>query len=96
MGIGKVSFEMLMENKQLRFIIVCDEYFKSIIEKQVTSFYPSANIEYLDDYEFHTEGNKMNGFYMHTINEYFLSPQNLQGNGRRSIERHGECFFLSL
>jgi len=68
----KISFELLMENKQLKFIIVCDKYYKSIIEKQVTSFYPSANIDYIEDYEFQTKGNKTNGFYLHMINDYWF------------------------
>jgi hypothetical protein len=68
----KISFELLLEEKQLKFIVVCDEYFRSIIEKQITSFYPSANIEYIDDYEFKTPENKMNGFYLHTENDFWF------------------------
>ncbi len=68
----KVSFEMLMSKRELRFIIVIDEYYKSIIEKQVTSFFPSANIERIQDYDFKTKGNIVRGYYMHTVNpEWF-------------------------
>jgi len=68
----KISFELLLEKKQLKFIVVCDNYFKSIIEKQITSFYPSANIDYIDNYEFKTKDNFVNGFYLHIQNDFWF------------------------
>ncbi len=68
----KVSFEIVMRNKELCFFVVCDEYFQSIIEKQITTFYPSANVEPVADYEFKRDGYKHNGFYMHLVNNEYM------------------------
>jgi hypothetical protein len=40
-----ISFEFQFEKRQLCFVIVCDTYYQKIIEKQVTTFYESAEIE---------------------------------------------------
>ncbi len=65
----RISFELVMKNKQLHFYVVCDEYFQSILEKQITTFYPSADIQVSDDYEFKRSKYKYNGFYMHAVKE---------------------------
>lgn len=61
----KISIELLMQNKELKFIVVVDEYYKSIIEKQVTSFFPSANIESVEPYNIKND-NFVNGYYIYT------------------------------
>ncbi len=68
----KISLEMWMENRELKFFVVCDEYYKSIIEKQVTSFFPTANIETVEEPELNLKGNIMNGYYLHTVNEFWF------------------------
>ncbi len=68
----KISFEILMEDQQLKFIIVVDDYYQSIVEKQVTSFFPSANVSQIKDYEFKTANNIVNGFYLYTTKEYWF------------------------
>lgn len=68
----KISFEVLMSEKQLRFIIAIDAYYKSIIEKQVTSFFPSANVEPIPDYDFKGKNNVIRGYYIHTVNDYWF------------------------
>ncbi|MEI7511094.1 MAG: type IV secretion system DNA-binding domain-containing protein [Candidatus Peregrinibacteria bacterium] len=66
----KVSFEMVLKDKKLQFYVVCDEYYEEIIEKQITSFYPSAGIEVSEHpYDFHRDGNFVNGFYLHSQQE---------------------------
>ena len=40
-----VSFELIVEKKELSFYVVTDEHYTDIVEKQVTSFYPSADIQ---------------------------------------------------
>ncbi|MCT4591788.1 MAG: type IV secretion system DNA-binding domain-containing protein [Candidatus Gracilibacteria bacterium] len=74
----KISFEILMEEKNLKFIIVCDEYFQSIIEKQVTSFFPSADIQAVEDYEIKRPGYKYNGYYIHTKNDFWYPIKTFQ------------------
>ncbi|MBI5415129.1 type IV secretion system DNA-binding domain-containing protein [Candidatus Peregrinibacteria bacterium] len=67
----KISFELVMKEKQLSFYVVCDEYFQSIVEKQITTFYPSADIEATQDYEFKREKHLFNGFYMYLKEDIF-------------------------
>jgi type IV secretory pathway TraG/TraD family ATPase VirD4 len=68
-GCPQLSFELQIENQQLSFVIVCDQYYQKIIEKQVTSFYESAEIEPVipeKRFEISGEGLYTNGFYMYT------------------------------
>lgn len=74
----KISFEMVMEAQQLKFFIVVDAYYQSILEKQVTSFFPSANIERTHDYELKTEDNIINGYYLYTIKQYWFPIKSLK------------------
>lgn len=67
---NEISFEMVMLKKQLQFYIVCDAYYQSIIEKQVTALYPSAEIlPSQKPYTLKIKGNSLNGFYMYTKKE---------------------------
>lgn len=68
-GCPQISFELQIEDQRLSFVIVCDEYYEKIIEKQVTSFYESAEIEPIvpkKRFEITGKGLKSNGFYMYT------------------------------
>jgi len=40
----QISFEMFLEDNELNFYIVCHPYFQKIVEKQITSFYPNAEV----------------------------------------------------
>lgn len=40
-----ISFEIIVEKKVINFYVVAVEYYSGLIEKQITSFYPSAEIE---------------------------------------------------
>ena len=68
----KISFEVLMKDRQLRFIVGTDRYFQEIIEKQITSFFPSANIELIPPYTFKDEGDTVRGFYFHTERDHWF------------------------
>ena len=57
------SFELVAHQKVIDFYIATPAYYKNIIEKQVTSYYTDADIQYLDEYEHHIKGNKMKGYY---------------------------------
>ncbi|MCF7831114.1 type IV secretion system DNA-binding domain-containing protein [Candidatus Gracilibacteria bacterium] len=64
-----ISLELQFENRQLSFVIVCDEYYQNIIQKQITSFYESAEIEILSPEErfvINPQGSHVNGYYFHT------------------------------
>ncbi len=61
-----VSFEMFLENKELGFYVVTPPYYQSLVEKQITSFYPNANVSIQKNpYILRPRGNKINGFYFH-------------------------------
>ncbi len=48
----QISFEMFLEENELNFYIVCHPYFQKIVEKQITAFYPSAEISMEKPYTF--------------------------------------------
>lgn len=57
------SFELVAHQKVVDFYISTPEYYKGIMEKQITTYYPSANIEPIEAYEHIPKGNKLKGFY---------------------------------
>lgn len=60
-----VSFELVLKNKELYFYVVTHKYFRTLIEKQITSYYPDADITYVDDYELGQKGDYLKGYYLH-------------------------------
>jgi hypothetical protein len=74
----KISFEIVMREKELTFLVVVDKYYQSIIEKQVTSFFPSANVEPIPDYRIKTKENVVRGFYLHTVNDHWFPIKGIQ------------------
>lgn len=40
-----VSFEMVYSDEKINFYVVVNKYYQSIVEKQITSFYPDAYVE---------------------------------------------------
>src|SRR6185295_12338404 len=68
----QISFELVMQDKQLHFYVICDEYFQSILEKQITTFYPNANIDIVPPYNFKRRGYSYNGFFMYTVKDEFM------------------------
>lgn len=67
-----VSFELVLQNKELYFYVVTYKYFKTLIEKQITSYYPDAEITYEDDYKIGNDGDSIKGYYLHTKGEDHL------------------------
>ncbi|MBT3865112.1 type IV secretion system DNA-binding domain-containing protein [Candidatus Peregrinibacteria bacterium] len=57
------SFELVLENKLVNFYISSPKYYAEILEKQVTSYYPDAEVTPVDKYVAFPEGNKMKGYY---------------------------------
>lgn len=74
----KISFELQFENRELAFTIVCDPYYQKLIQKQVTSFYESADIEILEKekrFDLQPQGYHTNGFYLFTEKDYWYPIQ---------------------
>ena len=55
----QVSFEILVQDNELNFFIVCHPYFHKIVEKQITTFYSSAEVVVEQPYSL-----KQKGFHM--------------------------------
>lgn len=73
-----ISFEFQFEKRELYFVVVCDSYYESIIQKQITSFYESAEIEHIapkDRFELGGKGLTTNGYYLHTAEDFWYPIQ---------------------
>jgi len=74
----QISFELQFSNQELHFVIVCDEYYQKIIQKQVTTFYESAEVEVLapkDQFQINPEGHYANGYYLFTEEKFWYPIQ---------------------
>lgn len=77
-GKPMISFELQTEKRELAFVVVCDPYYQKIIEKAVTSFYESAEIEILapkDRIDLRSNGNYYNGFYFYSEKQDYFPIQ---------------------
>ncbi len=62
------SFEIVAHKKMLDFYISTPAFYQSILEKQITSYYPDAEVQPIEPYNHIPEGNKTKGFYSFTRN----------------------------
>ena len=68
-----ISFELFLEKHQLSFYVVVNEYYQSIIEKQITSFYKDADIQVgKEPYTLFEKGKKVRGYFMYTKRDYWF------------------------
>lgn len=59
-----ISFELYLENGLITFYTVCPPELASIVEKQITSFYPSAEITPMQTPDLEDKGKATVGYYM--------------------------------
>lgn len=72
-----ISFELIVENHQLSFYVVVNEYYQSIVEKQITTFYKDASIEKLaEPYNVFEKGKQARGYFMYTKKPYWYPINN--------------------
>jgi len=69
----RISFEMFLEKRELFFYVVTFPYYRSIVEKQITTFYPDAEIEYTKPPQLFEEGYDIKGYSM-TLDRDFYFP----------------------
>ena len=77
-GKPMISFELQFEKRQLYFVVVCDPYYQKIIQKQITSFYYSAEVEVIkpeDRFTLEEKGHRSNGFFMFLKRSYWYPIQ---------------------
>jgi hypothetical protein len=62
-----ISFELFLEKHQLSFYVVVNDYYRSIIEKQITTFYKDADIQVeTTPYNLFEKGKQIRSYYMYT------------------------------
>lgn len=61
-----VCFELHIDKKNLYFYVATLPYYKSIVEKQITTFYPDAEIELTKAPVMYETGYHTKGYYIHT------------------------------
>lgn len=66
-GQNYLSLEYAVLEKEIHFFIVCPRELESLIEKQVTSFYPDCFIEKVEDYNIFQPNSKTSGCYMRLV-----------------------------
>lgn len=59
-----ISFELFVENGLITFYVLCPKHLISIIEKQITSFYPNAEVTLKSPPDIWPKGFKMVGYNM--------------------------------
>ena len=61
------SCEYVVLNGLLRFFVVVPRHLRSLVEKQVTAFYPDVFIDQVEDYNIFREGYRSSGMYVRLI-----------------------------
>jgi hypothetical protein len=56
--------EYVILNGLLKFFVVIPRHLRSVVEKQITAFYPDVFIEQVEDYNIFREGYKTSGMYI--------------------------------
>lgn len=60
-----VSMELVAQKKMVSFYIVVPKYYQDILEKQVTSYYPDADIQFVKPYSLCGKGEHVRGFFVY-------------------------------
>jgi len=67
-----LSFEYAVLDGQIHFFLVCPRDLLEVMEKQITSFYPDAYIELVEDYNIFRPDSHVISTYIHTAKDYWL------------------------
>ncbi len=66
------SFELVAHEKIIDFYVTTPPYYREIIEKQITSYYPAADIQPCEAYELGKKDCKVKGFYAYEEKDYWF------------------------
>jgi len=91
----QLSFELQIEKRELRFVVVCDKYYKRIIQKQITSFYESAEIEIIPiekQFQLKTKGHHVNGYHLFTQEKFWYPIQTYKNIEEDSLNPVANAF----
>ncbi|MBI5754778.1 type IV secretory system conjugative DNA transfer family protein, partial [Candidatus Peregrinibacteria bacterium] len=67
-----ISFELITKNKELQFYVVTYKYYSSIVEKQITAFYPDADIQYEKSYEIKKSGHVLRNYFLYLKRSFWF------------------------
>jgi len=67
-----ISLEYAVFESEIHFYIVCPKDLESLVEKQLTSFYPDCFIEKVPDYNIFKKGMKTSGHYMRLAKDFII------------------------
>lgn len=66
------TFELVAHEKVMEFFITTPHYYQQIVEKQISSYYPNADIEVMSSYELIKPGSKVKGFFAFTEKDFWF------------------------
>ncbi len=66
------TFELVAHQKVVDFYITTPKYYKGILEKQITSYYPNAEIESMEPYKYMRKDSKIKGYYAYTQKKHWF------------------------
>ncbi|MGL5831360.1 MAG: type IV secretion system DNA-binding domain-containing protein, partial [Candidatus Altimarinota bacterium] len=67
-----ISFEIVAQKKLIDFYIVVPKIYRELVEKQVTSYYPNADIIPEQKYPLAPHGNKLRMYYAYAKEKYWF------------------------
>ncbi|MBD3269910.1 type IV secretion system DNA-binding domain-containing protein [Candidatus Peregrinibacteria bacterium] len=67
-----ISFEMIAHNKKIDFYISTPDIYQHLIEKQLTSYYPTADIQPVDRVVIQGKGNKLRMYFAYMKRPYWF------------------------
>jgi len=75
------SCEYVILDGELQFFLVCPRNVKSLLEKQITAFYPDVFVEQVEDYNIFRQGYKSTGMYIKLGKPYMYPIKTYQFMG---------------
>ena len=90
-----ISFELQFEKRELFFCVVCDPYYQKILEKQITSIYPTADIEVVpksDRLSLKKPGMFANGFFLYQKRPFWYPIKVYKQIEEDALNNVANCF----
>ncbi len=66
-----VSFELVARQKVVEFFVVVPKKYQEMVEKQITSYYPNADVSVEKAYDIRPKGNHLKFYYAFQKNPYY-------------------------
>ena len=67
-----VSFEYIAKDKVVDFYVVMHERYRDLIDKQITSYYPHADIQIVDPINIQPQGNELKCYFAYQNNPFYF------------------------